>query len=249
MKKKKIDVFREDSDKKGVMGYLEGLIRKFRMLSFALLLIPIGIALMFCLGVAITPVVGLIDFVYHGTKDYWKIFHYFLTAFSIGIGFYVYGLTLIVVVPIVNFLFPFKVKPWRGPWQSIETIPWLFHNALTYLVRYTFLEFITPTPFATFFYKMMGMKIGKGVHINTTNISDPCLITIEDNVTIGGSATIIGHYGQKGYLVLAPVVIKKGATVGLKSSIFGDVHVGHKANVLAHSVLFPKTRVGDEETI
>lgn len=247
--KKKENVFRTDTDKRGLAGLYEVFIRRFITVAYIILLLPIGFTLMFCMGVALTPAFMLVDWVYHATMTFPKVFHYFLSAFSLGIGFYLYGLTLILIVPLMNFLFPFKVKPWRGPWQSIETIPWLYHNGLTYLVRYTFLELITPTPFNTFFYRMMGMKIGKGAYINTTNISDPCLVEIGDNVVVGGSATIMCHYGQKGYLVIAPTIIKKGATIGLKASIFGDVVVGEKANVLAHTVLFPKTRVEDHETI
>ncbi len=57
--------------------------------------------------------------------------------------------------------------------------------------------------------------------INTTNISDPCMITLGDYVTVGGSVTIFGHYGQKGYLIIEPVEIGNGTTIGLKSSIMG----------------------------
>ena len=56
---------------------------------------------------------------------------------------------------------------------------------------------------------------------------------------------MFGHYGQKGFLVLSPVHIGKGANVGLKASIMGDVVVGADANILPHSVVFPKTRVPD----
>jgi acetyltransferase-like isoleucine patch superfamily enzyme len=141
------------------------------------------------------------------------------------------------------------VRPWRGGWFSIQSIPWYIHNALTYLVRYTFLDFLTPTPFNLLFYRMMGMKIGKGVVINTTNISDPCLITIEDYVTIGGSATLFAHYGQKGYLIVSSLHIKKGATIGLKASIMGDVVIGENATITAHTVIMPKSRIGDNQVV
>lgn len=91
------------------------------------------------------------------------------------------------------------------------------------------------------------MKIGKGVVINSANISDPCLITLEDHVTIGGSATIFAHYGMHGFLILSPTKIKKGATIGLKASIMGDVIVGENQTVAPHEVLLPKTRIEDKK--
>jgi acetyltransferase-like isoleucine patch superfamily enzyme len=148
----------------------------------------------------------------------------------------------------VNKLLPLKVKPLRASWYSLSVIPWYYHNALTYLVRYTFLDFITPTPLNKLFYQMMGMKIGKGTMINTSNISDPCLIELGDYVTIGGSASLVAHYGQKGMLIIEPLVVKDKATIGLKASLFGDVIVGKGALVKAHEVVMPKTRIPDAES-
>ena len=83
--------------------------------------------------------------------------------------------------------------------------------------------------------------------INTSNISDPCLIEIGDFVTIGGSATLVAHYGMKGMLVIDKLIIKDNATIGLKACLFGDVVVGKGATVKPNDVLMPKTRVPDAE--
>jgi serine acetyltransferase len=168
-------------------------------------------------------------------------------AFSIGAGFFLYGLSLIFVVPAVNKLLPLKVNPHRATWYSLSVVPWYYHNALTYLVRYTFLEIITPTPLNKLFYQMMGMKIGKGTMINTTNISDPCLIEIGDYVTIGGSCTLVAHYGMKGFLIIDRLKIEDHATIGLKATVFGDVVIGKGAMVKPGEVVMPKTRIPPRE--
>jgi acetyltransferase-like isoleucine patch superfamily enzyme len=152
---------------------------------------------------------------------------------------------MIFVIPLFNFLMPFRVKPFRGSYFSLATIPWYFHNTFIYVVRYTFLEFFTPSPLNILFYKMMGMKIGKHSHINTTNISDAALIEIGDRVTIGGSATIFAHYASKGFLVLEPVKIKAGATIGVKATVMGDVEIGEDVMVGPHEVVMPKSRIPD----
>ena len=114
-------------------------------------------------------------------------------------------------------------------------------------MRYTFAKFMTPTPLSVLFYKMMRMKIGRAVQINTTNISDPCMIELGDKVTIGGSATLIGHYGSAGFLVLAPVRIGNKVTIGLRAIIMGDVEIGNNVRILPNSVVMPKTRIPDGE--
>jgi len=235
--KEKVDVLSTASGLPGLAGYFETFLRRFRNLSFSLCLSPIIV-----LGY-------LYRFVDGWTQTWPQFLHIVALGCGLAFAFLAYGLTIIFLVPLVNFLMPFKIKPWRGSWFSIQTIPWYIHNALTYIVRYTFLDFVTPTPLNVLFYRMMGMKVGKGVIINTSNISDPCLITLGDYVTIGGSATLFAHYGQKGYLIISPVHIKKGATIGLKASIMGDVVIGENASVKAHSVVMPKSRIEDNETV
>jgi hypothetical protein len=195
------------------------------------------------MGISATPSVYLFNFILDNFRDLPTVFYYFSIGCGLITGYFLYGLTLIFVVPLFNFLMPFRLKPFRGGYYSLASVPWYFHNAFTYIVRYTFLEFITPTPLNILFYRMMGMKIGKNVHLNTTNISDPCLIEIEDKVTIGGSVHIIAHYATKGYLIVEPVKIKKGATVGLKATIMGDVEIGEGATIAPHEVVFPKSRI------
>jgi len=242
------DIHAKKSKKKGFLGIVETFVRSFRNLAFLIFLAPIGLLYLICLGVSLTPGVALYNWADQLTLHYHPVIHFLSLGFSIGAGYLLYGITLILVVPLVNFLIPLKVRPCKMTWYSLEVIGWYYHNALTQLVRYTFLELVNPTPFNIIFFKLMGMKIGKGVVINTSNISDPCLITLDDYVTIGGSATLFAHYGMKGYLVISTLHVKKGATIGLKASLFGDVVIGENAMVAPHSVVLPKTRVEDNST-
>lgn len=68
------------------------------------------------------------------------------------------------------------------------------------------------------------------------------------HVTIGGSASRLAHYAQGGYLVIPPVVIKRGATIGLRAMVMGGVKVGKKAKVLASSFVLPGTKIPPGET-
>ena len=243
------DIHAKTSQKTGVGGIIETFLRRFRNLGFIILLTPLIFVILLAIAISLIPAVYVFTITQASSANWAPFYHYFAVAMSLAIGFLLYGLTLILVVPLINFLLPFKTQPWRGSWFSLQAIPWYIHNALTQLARYSFLDHVTPTPINILFYRLMGMKIGKGVIINTSNISDPGLITIGDYVTIGGSATIFAHYGQKGYLIISNTIIGKGATIGLKASVMGDVHVGAGATITPHTVLMPKTRVAPEETI
>ena len=238
-----IDVDTIKSERKGITGLVEKALRKFRIISFVFALIPVYLIGILVMGISLLPGIYFFKYIYTSSQTWIEPIHFAAIGIAIVCGYFLYGFSIIFVAPLFNFLLPFRLKPFRGPYFSWQSVPWFFHNSLVYLVRYTFLEFITPTPFNILFYKMMGMKIGKGVHINTTNISDVALIEMEDKVTIGGSAHIICHYAAKGYLVIEPVKIKRGATVGLKATVMGDVVIGEGATIAPHEVVMPKSRI------
>ena len=239
----KEDVDTTTSDRRGFAGILESALRRFRVGSYIIALIPLYLIGILAMGISATPGVFFFNFIVESANGLPKLFYYGATACALVTSYFIYGFTLIFIIPLFNFLMPFRVKPFRGGYYSLNSVPWYFHNAFTYIVRYTFLEFVTPTPISVLFYRMMGMKVGKGSHINTTNISDPALIEIEDKVTIGGSVHIIAHYASKGYLIVEPVKIRKGATIGLKATIMGDVEIGAGAVIAPHEVILPKSRI------
>ncbi|SBT07020.1 conserved exported hypothetical protein [Candidatus Accumulibacter aalborgensis] len=176
------------------------------------------------------------------------VWRYPLTGLALASSYFAYGLTLLLVAPLLNFVLGGRLQPYRGSAVSLMALRWYVHCTLTLLVRYSFLEFVTPSPFAQLYYRLMGMKIGRNVTINSTAIADPSLIEMADGVTIGGTASIMAHYSQGGYLVIAPVKLGAGATIGLRAIVMGGVEVGEKAKVLAGSFVLPNSRIPAGET-
>jgi hypothetical protein len=241
------DINSTHSTKSGFSALIENVFRKFQAISFASILAPIAILYVFCIAVSLTPGFMIFQIIQSYSAEMSLLVRCFLLGIACGMGFVCFVFTLIFVVPLVNLPLIPLVRSYRGPWFSIESIPWYYHNALTYLVRYTILDFLTPSPLNILFFKMMGMKIGKGVMINTSNISDPCLIILDDYVTIGGSAYMMAHYGMKGYLIIDKLHIKKGAMIGLAAKILGGVSIGEKAVVAPNVAVLPKTIIKDGE--
>jgi hypothetical protein len=243
------DINAVNSNKKGISGLIENAFRQFKNFGFILVLSPIALLYIFCIGVALTPGIMLLQLIQQHLMTIHASLIVSSLLYGIGLGFtfLFFVITIVFVVPLVNLPLIPLVRSYRGPWFSLESLAWYYHNALTYLVRYTILEFLTPSPLNILFYRMMGMKIGKGVMINSTNISDPCLLILEDYVTIGGSAYLMAHYGVKGFLIIDKLHIKKGAMIGLGAKILGGVTIGEKATVLPNSAVLPKTIIKDGE--
>lgn len=219
-----------------------------KLLLHCLALLPLAGLFIALLGVSLVLSVALFHAIAEISREWPALTRYLAGGVGIAAGYFAFGFSLMVVIPAACFIFRAYPREFRGSYLSAEAGRWYFSNGLLYLVRYSFLEFVTPTPFNNIFYMLMGMKIGRDVYINSTHISDPAMIEIGDNVTIGGSAVIAAHYAQAGYLVIAPVRIGSGVTIGLRATVMGDVVVGEGARVLPNSVVMPKTRIGAGET-
>lgn len=238
----------QTSKEGGILGVFEGVLRRSKHLVLGSILVLIYIVMAALIGLSLIPAVALVSHLFSWSEGFSTVIRLFIQGFSLGLGYLVYGFSLIIIVPQVNRLIRPLVKPFRGPAYSNGAFGWYFHNILIYLVRYTFLDWITPTPFNIFFYQQMGMKIGARTEVNTSNISDAALITLEDGVTVGGSVTIIAHYATGGYLIISPVVIRKNATLGIRAIIMAGVDIGERATILPNSVVLPKTVVPAGET-
>lgn len=242
------DINEEKSSRRGIGGFFENALRKFQILVHILLVAPLYALGSLCVGLAIVPGVYLFSYLNEVSTGLIPFLRFWILGSAIGAGYFMYGFSLLFLVPALNLLFRAHLSSWRGPYYSLPAVKWYIHNGLTYLMRFTFLEFLTPTPMNLLFYRLMGMKIGRGTIINSTHLSDPSLIEMGEKVTLGGSVTIVGHYGQGGFLVLAPVKIGDKATIGLRAIIMGGVEIGAEAKILPGSVVLPKTVIPAGQT-
>lgn len=218
-------------------------IRRFNNVSYAAAVVALYAIGASALGVALTPSIWMLHRWGPGLWHAGDWLHLVALGLLVAGMIFLSGFSLLVVVPVYNAVLPTRLRPFRGGYFTAAAVPWYLHNGLFYLVRFTVLPFVTLTPIAIRFLRAMGMRMGKRPRITTEFISDPCMITLGDDVVIGGSAHVFCHFGGGGHLVIAPVVIGSRATIGLMATIMGDVIVGEGATILAHSVLLPGTRV------
>ncbi|HTO73211.1 MAG TPA: hypothetical protein VMJ30_05300 [Gemmatimonadales bacterium] len=238
----------DDSRNPPPTGVLDRLTRRYSRAAYVIVVLCLYVLLTVALALALAPAIWFWQVAAERSAAWPFPGRGLALAFAAAAGFFLFGFSLLVVIPVWNFVLPTRVRPFKGGYYTMRAAPWLLHNALFYVVRFTFLPFVTLTPFGIWFLKAMRMKIGRHAFINTEYISDPQLITIGADAALGGSVHIFAHYGGGGHLVVAPVVIGERATIGLAATVMGDVQVGADAVVLPHSVLLPGSRVGAGET-
>lgn len=96
----------------------------------------------------------------------------------------------------------------------------------------------------TSFHRLKGVHIGKGVEIGYMVLIDnrrPELVTIEDHVTLTTMCVVISHdlsrHFNEGKEIIGEVRIRKGAFIGMNSTIMPGVTIGEGAVVAAGSVV------------
>jgi hypothetical protein len=216
----------DDSKNPPAKSILDRLIRRFSRPAYVIVVLLLYLLASTALGLALAPALFFFSELFAWSQNLPQIFHWIVSGFGLAISFFIFGFTLLFVVSTYNWLLPTRVRPFKGGYYSLKAVPWLLHNGLFYLVRFTFLPFVTLTPFGIWFLKAMGMNLGRHVFINTEYISDPQLITLGDDVALGGSVRIFAHYGGHGNLVVEPVIVGERATIGLAATIMGDVRIG-----------------------
>ena len=228
-------------------GPIDRFIRRFQRTTHLLAMLALYVLVAIVIGLALAPALALFAHGWAEAMTRSAPWSWLLGGIAAGLSLFVFGFALLVVVPLFNALLPTRVREFHGSYFTIAAVPWYLHNGLFYLVRYTFLPYVTLTPFGEWFLRAMGMRIGRRAFINTEFISDPRLIEIGDDVVIGGSVHLFAHYGGGGHLSIVPVRIGDRATIGQKATVMGDVVIGEGATILPHSVLLPGSRVGPGE--
>lgn len=102
-------------------------------------------------------------------------------------------------------------------------------------------------PFTTVFAKplvasLFGARIGNDIALGG-HLVDPEHISIGDEAIIGHNCVITAHTITSGLLILSPVSIGAGATVGVHAVVMSGVQIGAGAVVTAGAVVQPNTTI------
>jgi acetyltransferase-like isoleucine patch superfamily enzyme len=107
----------------------------------------------------------------------------------------------------------------------------------THVVRVLVGTFFRSSPLWTWYLRLNGARIGKGVYVNSVSISDHNLIAFGDGVVIGESVHLSGHTVEGGVVKTGYVRLGRGVTVGLGSIVGIGVVAGDRCQIGALSVV------------
>jgi len=158
----------------------------------------------------------------------------------------------LVVLKIIRVVFPLREGTYsyaRHPWDTylcnlqaffcVTNLSLFYENALL------------PPPFRKVFYQLLGAQMGKGIISIGGRLSDPYLVTLEENVMIGDEALLIPHavaMDEAGdILILGKIEVKQGAIIGARTMIMPGVIIGEHSMVKAMSLVTTNTKIPPNE--
>jgi acetyltransferase-like isoleucine patch superfamily enzyme len=154
-----------------------------------------------------------------------------------------YGIYSAVLIRICLKVHP--IKPGSFSMEDSHFFYWKFITVIHEFGRGCLL------PFTTVFAKpvvssLFGAKMGKNIAMGGFLV-DPWLITVSDNAILGLNSAIISHAITSGRIILKPVIIHKGSTVGVHCVIMPGVSLGENSVVVAGSVVKMDTNIPPNE--
>jgi non-ribosomal peptide synthetase-like protein len=138
-----------------------------------------------------------------------------------------------------------RVRPGR---HSLWGWYYVRHWFVTRLVDTLPLDLLAGTPLLCWFYRGLGARIGRDVHLGTRSIEGFDLVRIGDGSSLGARARLIGSKAEDGLLVLGPVRIGAGCFVGTRSSLEPQTRMEDGARLEDLSYLPGGSRVRAGET-
>lgn len=89
------------------------------------------------------------------------------------------------------------------------------------------------TVFLKYWYQMLGARIGSTVLLDTTDITDPALVSIGDGAVVAEGALIQSHEVKNGILSFGPIRIGKESSVGPYAVIQKGSIIGERSKVVS----------------
>uniref|UniRef100_A0A7S2HIV8 Uncharacterized protein n=1 Tax=Zooxanthella nutricula TaxID=1333877 RepID=A0A7S2HIV8_9DINO len=123
-------------------------------------------------------------------------------------------LTNVLVAAALKWMILGKSTPGKHPLWGAYYWRWWFCNQLFKHVSTNVLPLIAETPLAGAFLRLFGAEVGRNVRVSVCKISDPDLVVLEDNATVGKQVRLATSAVMHGHLHLGPVRLGPDAAAG-----------------------------------
>ena len=138
-----------------------------------------------------------------------------------------------------------RLLGWRTPADAELVIAdmgwpllrWVRYAASIHVTRVFAGTFLQATPLWTFYLRLNGARMGRGVYVNSGTLSDHNLLEFGDGVVIGAGVHLAGHMVEGGVVKTGRVRLGRNVTIGVGAVVGIGVAVGDNTEVGALSMV------------
>ncbi|MDP1570441.1 MAG: hypothetical protein Q8L86_10580 [Vicinamibacterales bacterium] len=201
-------------------------------------------------GFAVLPAFLFWSFIQHWplTRSQESVIEPAIIAMSLVPAYLVFAVALILLSAWSTRILGWRTADaaaWRLADLEWPLLKWSRYMMSTHMVRVLVGTVFRSSPLWTWYLRLNGARIGKGVYINSLSISDHNMLEFGDGVVIGENVHLSGHTVEGGFVKTGRVRLGRGVTVGLGSMVGIGVDAGAGCQIGAlsvvpkHSVLAP----------
>jgi acetyltransferase-like isoleucine patch superfamily enzyme len=176
----------------------------------------------------------------------WPLVRPFVLSVSLVPAYLVFAVTLVALSALSTRVFGWRTAE-QGAWRLVDLewglLNWSRYMVSTHVVRVLVGTFFRSSALWTWYLRLNGAAIGRGVYINSLSISDHNMLEFGDGVVIGESVHLSGHTVEGGVVKTGRVRLGRGVTVGLGSMVGIGVEAGERCQIGALSVVPKYTRL------
>ena len=199
-------------------------------------------------GVSLMPSACIVH-AYAAHAGFGSVSRVLIFAIILGLSLHVFWITSLLVFGVVERLMTLGIKPGQYEKYSVTSVRWLVYSGLHVLLINMTLHYMIGTPFAEFYFRLIGVKMGKNVFINSIKIFDPYLLELGDNVVVGGFAQITCHIFEGNRLILGKVSIGSNTLICAETFIMPGVEIGSCCNIGVCSHVRKNKKIPDNSII
>jgi acetyltransferase-like isoleucine patch superfamily enzyme len=138
-----------------------------------------------------------------------------------------------------NAEMPIKALGW-------PLLDWVRYMVSVHIVRLFAGSVFRATPLWTFYLRLNGARLGRGVYVNSLAVNDHNLLEFGDRVVIGDGVHLSGHTVEQGVVRTAAIRLGDDVTIGLGTVVGIGVEAGSRCQVGALSMVpkFSRLKTG-----
>ena len=157
-------------------------------------------------------------------EDWWGMFWHLSGAGAL------YGLGSMLFVLLLKWLLVGRYKPASHPmWSPFVWVSEAVTNLYESLAVMSFLNYLRGTPMLPWAMRLFGAKIGHGVYLDTTDMTEFDCVTIDDYAELNNLCGPQTHLFEDRIMKIGRVHIGKGVTIRSRCTVLYDAHIGDGA--------------------